>query len=272
MISAELNTASWHHALDGLSEAVGGDAKDLLIQEHDRLTRTIVNFTPPPIGQGSPKTLGENAIRKDLSKLISEAKPELIDSIGARYGLTDIDTYRHNKAGDLIHYQWDNIDPTGDRLSEYHERYRNHMGRIPSLKAAEGVWKSRVVTIPGKRDEYAETVFPRVGRWKAKWAYAASLRGSKFPTWISRHFGSLGGKAIADFDLGDTKTPSITFGAIGPSVRRDIAKIQDALRTRVRAMTNRAKLILSGYSKDMAAGMKPKRHANENPQPAEAVA
>ncbi len=271
MISAELNAAAWHHALDGLVEALGGDATDILLQEHAQLTRTIVNFTPPPIGQGSPKALGENAITKDLMRLVSEAKPDLIDSIGSKYGITDVKAFITGNTGNKIGIDWANLDATGDRLPEYHDRYRDQMGRIPSLKGSDGVWKSRVVAPVGKRDEYTQQVWQHVGRWKAKWAYAAATKGAAFPAWITRHFGSLNGKAIADFQLDNTQTPSITFGCIGPSARRTLPKIRDALRTRLKAMTKRAKLILSGYSKDIAAGMRPRRHADENVQPVEAV-
>jgi hypothetical protein len=70
----------------------------------------------------------------------------------------------------------------------------------------------------------------------------------------------LGDGAIAQYDLG-AANPSITFGARNPGINRLRSSLSNAFKLRATAMTNRMKLIASGYSKDVAAGIRPKAHA-----------
>src|SRR6266550_3819306 len=125
MISVDVDTSRLSTVLFGLETALLGQGKDvstILVDEQRLLTRTIVNFTPPlPAKQARQR--GELAVQKDLNSLISEARPELIDSIRSKYGLKDIDTYRTTPGGRL-HILWENLNPSGSNLAELHNSYR----------------------------------------------------------------------------------------------------------------------------------------------------
>jgi hypothetical protein len=263
-------------ALDSLQEALMGDGKDvsnLLVDEQRRLTRTIVNFTPPIGGKGgSPKQAGEDAVKRDLYSLISEVRQPLFDEIGSKYGLSDVNTWRSSVNG-KIQLVWAHLDPTGDRLAEYHNMYRNNKGRIPGLGTPpSNTWRARVVVPTGVRDPYVKKVQDRVGRWRAKWAFAAASKGDHYPSWISRHFGSVGDGAVSDFSmLEDSKDPSITFGCRGPGAGSNRRKIQDALNFRAKAIGRRVKLILSGYREDIAKGIRARARALKSGEPYEEV-
>ncbi len=248
----------------------GEDVSNILIDQHRLLTKTVVNFTPPSLlnagggAHGQDRKRGEDAVQRDLYALISEARPQLLDRIGSQFGLRNIDTYITTRNKEKIHLLWENIDPSGSRLKELHNRYRNPRTGRPWRQApsAKGEWKSRIVVTAGTRAAYVKEAQSHVGRWKAKWALAAVRLGwDKCPGWISRHFGQDG--AVFSADLKNPGEPFILFGCIGPNARKNIDSIKAAVQTRTKAMALRAQLVCSAYAKDVAAGMKPKPHAKE---------
>src|SRR5438552_12436666 len=126
MITPVLTTDRLTEAISSLREAMigaGQDCANILRDEHKMLTRTIVNFTPPTPAANA-KWLGEMAVARDISKFVSEAEPELIDKIGSKYGIENINTYVTKSDGTRLPIVWDHLDPTGARLNEYHQLYR----------------------------------------------------------------------------------------------------------------------------------------------------
>lgn len=258
MITARLNAQPWIRQLDALQAAEQIDGRELLVREHLALTKTIVNLCPPPIGMGkAPQLLGEDALTRDVENLVSEADQPLLSYVELRYGTHNIEgeIVDKNKEAKLI--KWDVLDPTGASLRELHEQYRDETGRVPVVKGDSTTWRSRVVTLAGQRDPYIELRKQNVGRFKAKFALAASLLGGKFPKWITRHFETIGGKGIAEFDLSNPEHQRIRFGAIAPRAQQLMQrKMRDALRIRVRAMKRHAQLVLSGYASDVVRKIK----------------
>jgi hypothetical protein len=273
MFPVEIDTRKLNEVLHDLREALIGQGKDvstILQDEHRRLTRTIVNFTPPIPSKGA-QTIGEKAVRNDLKALISEAGPGLIDSIGAQYGLKDIDAWRTQKGGKTMRLLWDNLALNPAMLPELHNQYRNHLGRIPKMpNLGSGVWSSRIVVEKGRRDTYIAQVQSHVGRWKAKWAYGAAQLGDRYPAWITRHFGHIASKATFRPELTGDK-PTITFGGSGPNFAQDKGKIQGAIKFRVKAITNRIKIVASGYAKEVAQGVRITTQAHKHNQPVEEI-
>jgi len=187
-----------------------------------------------------------------------------------KYGTRNVDTYLTGPSGQ-IHVQWENIAIGSAELQQLHNAYRNNRGGISRRKSALGLWKSRVVVAKGLRDEYVAEIQQRVGKMKAKWAYCASLLGERFPPFISRHFGAVAGQSTADVNLSGPN-PGITFGGSGRGFGRTRQIVSDAARIRARQISNRVRLILSGYSKDVAQGIRPRPHAADtNTEPAEAM-
>jgi hypothetical protein len=234
------------------------------------LTRTIVNFTPPIPSVGA-RQIGENAVKNDLNSLISEAGPQLLDSIGSQYGLKDIDAWHTSQSGNRLHLLWDNLVVNPARLPELHNQYRNRRGRIPrDPNLGSGIWSSRIVVEKGQRAEYIAQVQSHVGRWKAKWAYGAAQLGDRYPAWIARHFGYVANKATFRPELTGDK-PTITFGGSGPNFAQDKGKIQAAIKFRVKAITNRIKIVVSGYAKEVAQGVRVTTQAHKHNQPVEEI-
>src|SRR5947207_7817995 len=101
IISVDVDTSRLNVVLSDLQKALIGQGKDvstILKDEQRLLTRTIVNFTPP-IPAKQARQRGELAVQKDLFSLISEADTRLIDRIGSKYGLKDIDAWRTTPGG-----------------------------------------------------------------------------------------------------------------------------------------------------------------------------
>jgi len=199
-----IDASGFNRVMLGLYDAMLGQGKDianLLKDQHRLLTKTIVNFTPPLPARGAQQT-GKDAVKRDLYALISEAAPPLLDRVGSKYGLHDIDAWRTSKTKGRQHLLWENIDPTGANLPALHNQFRNpRTGRpYPVPRPAENEWRSRIVVPIGTREGYVAQIQAHVGRWKARWAFAAAQLGAKFPSWISRHFGQPGGVFTANLD------------------------------------------------------------------------
>lgn len=241
----------------------GKDCANLLRDEHRRLARQIVNFTPP-FGKGGARQVGELAVKKDLYSLISEANYDFLDKVSSEHGIQNVDALVPGARGTLKHLMWDHVVTNEAMLEMYHQQYRNARGRVPRGRNFNPqVWSSRIVVPKGMRDPYVAKIQARVGIWKAKWAKGAVDLGDKFPSWITRHFAYIGKDSFLSFDFTNPDAQFVMFGGRGPDFRRDVQKITAALKSRTSAIARRVKLIVSGYSKDLSQKMKARSHAKE---------
>jgi len=264
MISCSVNVDRLVLQLDALRDATQADNWEVLKEETRALSTTLVNFVPPLRANGEPRKVGENAVERDIKNLVGEASPEFLDDIGARYGIVDIDAWLTKDGGAKLNLKWDHLDPSGARLEEYHRSYRDRDGRIPKVKGqyGESKWKARVVAPPGARDQLIAAKKARVGRWKASWAFAAFELGASFPNWLSRHFGTLNELAVFDARY-DAKSPTITFGSRAGGNFRIAKDLNQGFKVRINAIKKRLELMASGYAKDVAAGIRIARKANQ---------
>lgn len=264
MFKVEFDTTVLSERLKAIHAAMvstgqGSDMNALLKDEAGRLIVLVSKFTPP-MGAGGrsagAKQAGEHAIESELNSLISEASYELIDEIGSRHGISDVRTFLTKKDGSKLDIVWNNVDPTGDRLKEYHNKYRGPRGKIARIKQRLGVWHSRIVVPEGKRAPYIAKVRQKVGRWRASICAGLPQLGVRVPRWISRHFGSIDDIAILDLSMmNDPVHPSIEFGTRAPGVGDPSLgykrQMHGALASRLRSLKKRAQLILNGYAKDI---------------------
>ena len=257
----ELNADALVLKLDSLQEALlakgqSGDAVQIVKGEVKQLSRTIVNFIPP-LGSGG-KEIGEHAVEVGIRSVFSEASPELIDEIGAHYGIRDVTkAWITNKDNSRVSLSWDNIDPLGDRIAEYHGHYRDpRTGKTPPPlpKQKGSLWAARVVVPSGTLQPYIDKVKQRVGMWKATWAFPAAQLGHHFARWISRHFGNIGDLTIYREDLNDPLRPSITIGSRFPGNFKMQSSIEQAIKVRSKAVKRRIELILSDYARQFNSG------------------
>lgn len=272
MTTFEFDVSEWNRKAEALFQVVqrdfGGRPEAFLADETAKLVKQIVAFTPPlgPGGRNAgAKQAGEQAIEKEMKSLFSEADTLTIDEIGSEHGLKAIDTFIYGKNKELIHVQWTHLDPNGARIEEFHKRFKNHRGKVPLRKQQKGTWSARVVIPKGMRQPYIDKLKERVGRWRASIARVLPAIGRPVPNWISRHFGKIYDITILDLSqLTHPTQPSITFGSRAPGIEANYQnKIKAAVRTRTKAMGNRARLILSGYAKDVTAGLRARSRTQE---------
>jgi hypothetical protein len=190
--------------------------------------------------------------------------------MGSKYGLRNIDAWGKTKDGETLLYQWDNLVVSPGNLPALHNQYRGPEGRPYRTKTRKGEWKSRIVVEQGQRAEYIKLVQSHVGRWKAKWAYAAWKLGDEFPSWISRHFDYVSSRAPFTAKL-DGPDQRIEFGSSGVNFRKDIGKIQSAIKFRTEVIVKRIKLIISGYNKQVAQKIRISAQAHKHNEPLESV-
>ena len=252
MVTANIDTNGLYLQMDALREALvssGGDATTIVVDEARLLDRTIVNFVPPIRSEkwGSPQQSGKMAIRSELTSLFSEAEPRVIDEVGSVHGIHAIDTYVTGKDGSRVHVLWDNLDPLGERMKEYHEKYRNRRGKIKREKSGFPMaWKARVVVPQGSREPYIKAVEARSGRAKCSMAMFGMRVGDDYPTWIAKHKGGVSDISIVQVDT-NAKYPQVTFGSRAPGIDRIRSRVQAAVNFRARVIGRRVRLILSDY-------------------------
>lgn len=233
------------------AQGSNGDCTVIMLQETRKLLAQIVRFIPP-----KTQAIGNAAVKRELKSLFSEASTDLIDSVGSARGVENIDTFIGSKDKKSLRLRWDRLDPLGDRMKQNHRSYLNKRGNIPKApRSGPGEWRARVVVPQGALAPYIASVQRRVGRAKASWAQVGLQIGVQgVPGYIRRHFPSP--HAIDIVNLSDGAFPQITFGSRSPGVSRESAKISDAVRVRCEAIMKRIKLITSGYSQDVAKGMR----------------
>jgi hypothetical protein len=277
MITAQIEMLGLKMQLENLVRVSSKDAAAVVQDEHRLLTKTIVNFTPPTPALGmSARKAGENAIKRELASFFSEADASLIDTIGSEHGLTGINTYITQKDGQKLQLLWNRIDPLGEGMEAQHKAIRNNRGKIPpSRKSGQGSgkWSARVIVPRGTLAAYTAKIQARVGRWKASWAQGLARTGVNFPAWISRHFGTVNEESVFDLSkMNDPVRPSITFGSNSPGNNRIRSLVQNAVNLRAKAVLRKIKLIISGYSKDVASGIRAtsQAHKHRNTIPATA--
>src|SRR5438105_15927902 len=90
MITWEVDTTVLSQKLLALSRASGIDAREIVKTEVRQLSRQITNFTPPIRSETSAQKTGEHAVEAGIKAVFSEAQPQLIDEVGSRYGISDI--------------------------------------------------------------------------------------------------------------------------------------------------------------------------------------
>lgn len=264
----EIDTSRLQDVMFGLQEALGdagnpADLSDIVRDETRRLIVEIVKDTPP-----QTKEIGEAAVTRDINSLFSGAEPGLIDTVGDEHGLSNIDTYVLSN-GRKLHLQWDRIDPLGDKMQQIHNASRNSRGGVGRRKEVRDAWGARVVVPNESKDAYLKKILSHVGRWKASWASTAMALGvQNVVGWIKRHINGKDSRSgFHNTDgLMNGSFPVVTFGSRAPGVGRQAGVINSAVRIRSEAVLKRTKLIVSGYAKDIAQGMRIQRKAARSGQ------
>lgn len=127
---------------------------------------------------------------------------------------------------------------------------------------------TKVFTSKSVLNAAVKLVQQSIGKLKASWfATGKKIEPSLVaPQWIERHIhGSSTTKSITDLTgMSDLANPAITFGSKAEGVSKFDRVIQFAVDVRQKKVSARMRLVLSGYSKDVASGIRPRKHAKES--------
>lgn len=270
----DIDTTQLQATVEDLRDALGragkpGDASDVVSDETRRVAVEMVKQTPP-----QTKLIGEHSILRDLGSLFSGADRSLIDEVGSRSGLYNIDTWITNDSGKRTHLKWDKLDPMGAHISEEHLGSLNKRGRAPDRKrGGPGEWVARNVAPIGDVVKYTKKKLKSPGRWKASWAATAkSLGVTRVASWIDRHISKTGRdfstpKSVTDSaGLMRGEFPGVTFGSRAPGVVRQNAIAKTVVAARIQAIKKRIKLVASGYNRDLSKRMKIERKSKSSGQ------
>lgn len=259
MTTVTIDTTGYNEVVADLLSALCGsgedaDAATIIREEAGRLATQIVRFTPP-----QSQKQGKMAVETELGRLISEAKPSLLESITEEFGTSNIRAFRGKKGKQKLELNWKHVVKSGSEseLKKLHYSYKNRRGKIGRFKKSDDThWRAEIVVPKGTKGKYIKLMQSHVGRWKASWCTIISqLRiQSKIQPWVMAHVPSPFGSG--ESMLSDSKFPSVEFGSSAPSVSSQRHVISEAVRVRKEAVTRRVRLVLSGYNKDLARGMR----------------
>lgn len=256
-VTLELDTTKLNSRIEELHDALAGQGADVstIFEDEARLfMRQVIRLTPP-----KTKEQGERAIGGDLLKIFTPVNEDMLDDLIIQHGHNNIDAWLTSAGGDKKHIQWDYADNTGEVMADFHKRNRNSRGRTYDLKKNRGdIWYSPFVVSFENFAKFRDKMFARVGRRKAGWAVSLFRLGGKAPRWISRHLSGAKGEYHNTYSLDH---PSIVMINRSPGISQDWHFVQGAMRVRYQAIGKRIRLVISGYSKDVAQGIKIQRRA-----------
>ena len=264
-----VDTSGWDLLRQDLTLALKKDSSVVLADESRLLVKQLISFTPPTIGSssnragtktGSParaadlKT-GEAAITHDLSRVFTGVSDELLSTIGSAHGVQNIDAWLTKKDGSKVNLKWGQIDANGSGIKEFHRKNMNRRGRTHSLKKTRSgeSWNAAYVVSFEDLAAYKAKLLSRIGRMKAAWASLYIQLGGSLPSWVTRHLPTPKGYAVNQIF---TNNPSAEITNMAPGIGDFASDVRNALRAREQAMAKRLKLVISGYSKDVANGIR----------------
>lgn len=244
--------AAVHDALIGAGQA--GDASTIVQDSARLLLKQAIKFTPPKT-QGQ----GNTAVTRDIYRSMSIPTPDFFrnDRLKAIVNKTlkssDAEALQAVLRNSQGWKKWE-VKPYSDNL---HKSVRDSRGRVQKSKNVfvleRGMHRARIVKIK-----------KRVGSMKAAWRPAFQVVGGKVAGWISRHQRPYG---YATASIIGTEKPFIIINNHARGIGLFKRQFNEALRARSEAMAKRVRLILSGYAKDVAAGIRVSRKARLQESP-----
>lgn len=239
--------------IEELHDALMGSGADVstIFEDESRLfVKQVIRLTPP-----KTKAQGESAIDRDMMKLFEPVNGDFLDDLVIEHGANNIDTWLTSAGGEKKHIKFTYVDNTGGPMKNFHYRNRDSRGRAYSLKRQRdpGIWYAPYVVSYENFTAYANKMKARVGRRKAAWAVSLTKLGGKVASWINRHVSGAKGEYHNSFNL---EKPSIVMINRAPGIMSDERIVRSALRARHQAIGKRLRLVISGYSKDVASGIR----------------
>lgn len=274
MVTATIDTRGLEFMINGLKNALigtGGDISNLAKDESRLLSMQLMKLSQPqsrPALEGKiEKNVRDRFILLDMD--LSKSEHGLGVSGGTNWYAADKNFLygSDSKAKDMRRSAGDQIADAfysskvggGKARLVYGFKHPHRHQRVAILR--------RIITSKASLNRGIKVVKESIGKLAASWFATAKTidSGSNAPQWISKHLtrGSQSSKSITDLTgLSLIESPSVTFGSKAHAVssKKGMALVRFALQVRQKKVAARLELILSGYSKDVAAGIKVRRH------------
>lgn len=169
-----------------------------------------------------------------------------------------------NKHGDVYGVEKVLYQPAASQetLKSHHLRFRSRRTGRTSLAGSwtrdVGRWKFINQMAVNKRamNKYVREVQSHVGRMKAALTPALQELGGTVRGWVRKHGISNPSSQGYIFKQFTEHEKSFTIGMIAPGASKLERMVRDVMHNRTRAMAQRIRLILSGYAKDVARGIR----------------
>ena len=248
-----------HDALIGAGQT--GDAATLIKDESRRLVKQAIKFTPP-------KTLaqGRNRIALDMGKLFSGLKPGMIRALQRARGHSSNEAWITTRDGKKLRVRFEAIDPAGHGMAKFHRAHRDRRGRARTAKrASKTVWNAGYIVSERALKQFTRRQQAKVGLMRGAWLPAYHQLGGRGSSWFERHAAS--GLGHGTSNLTGTK-PTVTIQNGAPGIARFRSTFRRVLAARGEAISKRVRLILSGYSRDVARGIRPRKKVRIDPSTA----
>jgi len=261
-VTTDLDFSRLNSRIEELHDALasqGGDASMVFQDEARLFLKQVIRLTPP-----KSREQGEAAIDRDMMKLFEPVNADFLDDMILEHGHSNVDAWLTTAGGERKHIKWTYLDNTGGPMANFHNRNRDNRGRAYNLKRQNdpNTWYAPYVVSYENFTAYKNRIKSHVGRRKAAWGKSFKALGGALSRWIDRHLAGAKGEFLFN---GDLTHPSITMINRAPGIGQDVHFVQGALRVRYEAIGRRLRLIVSGYSKDVARGIKIQRQAHKTP-------
>jgi hypothetical protein len=230
-----------------LANGENGDAGKILADESRLLLKQCIKFTPPRNRQQ-----GQVAVRRDFGRAVhtwyyGDIKNKRIQELAIIGNYEAVNAILKNAGKNSGGMFPRRAVPFSNDL---HTKQRDRRGRIQTDKRIAtfqmSAWTARL-----------KQLVARVGRMKSGWVKGYSKLGGNVPAWISRHStGHPYSRAFVDLS---GRTPNILVGNGSAGIGVIQHLVTGAVKARTQAIGKRIKLVLSGYSGDVARGMRIKR-------------
>lgn len=275
MLTATVDTRGLQFLINGLNYALigtGGDASTI-VKDESRLLAVQVSKLAQPKDRKKTGQRIERSVRGRFQEL-NNAANSMFEDKPDKEGHAGIKWYRSDSRflwGVARDSDMRKADPQTVANIYYHAKTLRGKTRIvlpfkhPRTEQ-QVVITTRVLTSKSVLRKAIEIVKKGIGRLPASWLASAKQidSGVTGPQWIERHIhNGTTRRAITDLSqMNMPEKPMVTFGSKAVGVEKFNRQIQFAVKLREKKVAARLNLVLSGYSKDVAQGIKIKRHAH----------
>lgn len=276
MLTASIDTRGLDFMLDGVKNALigtGGDASEL-VKDESRLLAVGISDVARPKDRKKTAERIDKSFRLKFKELGDNTSFDSQSLMNKTRSSTGVLWYRATSQflfGVAHDSDLRKADPQTLVNVYYHTKTIGGKARIvvdfKKPRNQKVAILTKVITSKSVLNRAIAIAKTAIGKLPASWfATAKKIQPSLVgPQWIERHIkGNKTTKSITDISsMSLAEHPSVTFGSRAVGVTKFDRAIQFAVNLRAKKLAARLDLILSGYSKDVAQGIRAQRHAHK---------